>query len=56
MVKQNINKDHFPIVYSCKLRSSEKGNSQILINEMEIKKYFLKDTDSDKLLRLRQIN
>lgn len=47
---------YFPIVYSCKLRSSENGNSQILINEREIKKAFLKDADSEKLERLGQVN
>lgn len=47
---------YFPIVYSCKLRSSENGNSQILTNEREIKKAFLKDADSEKLERLGQVN
>ncbi|EKQ58013.1 MULTISPECIES: hypothetical protein [unclassified Clostridium] len=47
---------YFPIVYSCKLRSSENGDSQILINEREIKKAFLKDADSEKLERLGQVN
>ncbi|OOM78333.1 chromosome partition protein Smc [Clostridium puniceum] len=47
---------YFPIVYSCKLRSSEKGNSQIITNEREIKKAFLKDADSEKLERLGQTN
>ncbi|AJG99278.1 hypothetical protein [Clostridium beijerinckii] len=44
------------IVYSCKLRSSENGNSQILTDEREIKKAFLKDADSEKLERLGQVN
>lgn len=47
---------YFPIVYSCKLRSSENGNNQILTNEREIKKAFLKDADSEKLERLGQVN
>jgi hypothetical protein len=47
---------YFPIVYSCKLRSSENGNSQILTNEREIKKAFLKDADSEKLERFGQVN
>ena len=47
---------YFPIVYSCKLRSSENGNSQIITNDREIKKAFLKDADSKKLERLGQVN
>lgn len=47
---------YFPIVYSCRLRSSENGNSQIITNDREIKKAFLKDADSEKLERLGQVS
>ena len=46
---------YFPIVYSCKLRSSENGHSQIITNDREIKKAFFKDADSKKLERLGQV-
>lgn len=43
---------YFPIVYSCKLRDSERGNSQIMTKEREIKKAFFIDNAPQSLIRM----
>ncbi|MGB3366559.1 MAG: hypothetical protein WBA54_03645 [Acidaminobacteraceae bacterium] len=44
--------DYFPIVYSCKLRSSSNNKTQIMSKEKEINYAFLKDHSPASIIRL----
>lgn len=47
-------RNYFPVVYSCRLRETTKGNSKIIDKEKEIHYAFFKDNDPMALSRLEE--